>query len=124
MSNHKKQTIAELSKRLLKAGFRVFIAYNGEYGFYTDEAGSRLISFEIRYLSLHFSGNYASKGNGTGWVISDGDERDYKEMFDAPPPHWAVGNGSYSLTTLNQHLDTYQRSSKYIEIKQENEDEN
>ena len=109
----------ELTDKLKKQGYRVFLADSGTYGFYTNELGSKLVSFQIDLGVLSFSGNYKTdngRQTGTGWRITANDTGDYKAIFNTPAPHWAVGDSKWQYTTLKQHLDTYQKSSKYNEL--------
>ena len=119
MGNYKQDMIREIAEDIKKAGFRVFLAASGTYGFFTDAEGSRVISFQTEILSLSFSGNYKTdnpKGTGSGWQILEGYPKDFSEIFNSYPPHWAVGSAKWKFTTLDQHLATYQKSSKYQEI--------
>jgi hypothetical protein len=116
--NHKTQSINELTSKIKEQGFRVFIAKSGTYGFFTDTEGSKVVCFQVDFLSPSFSGNYKTdnpKSTGTGWRISDSDTEDYGTIFNAYPPHWAVGDSKWKFTTLDQHLDSYQKSSHYSE---------
>lgn len=117
--SHEKETIQELVPEIKKAGFRVFLAESGRYGFYTDKEGSRLVSFQVDYLSPSYGGKYKTDQpakTGTGWRIAEGYDKDFKEMFNECAPHWAVGDANWKYTTLEQHLDFYQKSSKYKEV--------
>lgn len=112
-----KQDIAkDLAASIKAAGFRVFLSGNGEYGIYTDAEGSRVVSFSSEYGMPKFSGNYttsAPRHTGTGWRLR---VASFTEMFNEIPGSWAVGSATWKYTTLKQHLDTYQSSSKYTEI--------
>lgn len=117
--NWKQEYIAELAQEILSQGFRVFIAENGTHGFYTDEVGTRVISFQLNYLHPSFSGNYITdnpRSTGTGWQIKDGTVDDYDDVFYEYPPAWAVGDAKWRYSTLQDHLDRYQQSSKYEEV--------
>lgn len=118
MSNYKTNTISDLGEQIKNAGFRVFIANRGTYGFYTDNAGSKVVSFGIDLLRIRFSGNYKTDNpvkTGTGWVIADDSEK-FNDMFNTFPPKWAVGNAKWKFTTLEEYLNTYQVSSNFNEI--------
>jgi len=118
MSNYKQETIKEITNCLRNEGFRVFIAERGNYGFFTDEAGSRVVSFELSPGGPRFTGNYKTddpKTTGTGWLICEGYPRFYREIFDAQPPTWAVGSASWRFTTFKEHTKTHQSSSRYAE---------
>jgi hypothetical protein len=103
-------------------GFRAFVADGGRgmYGFITDAAGSRVLSFSARDWSL--SGNYGppSTESGTGWRM-ERSPRDLRSAADVQaalyshPPIWC-GKGWKRLTTLDQYLAMYGSSSKYLEV--------
>ena len=117
--SHERQTISELVPKIKRQGFRVFLAGSERYGFFTDEDGTRVISFQVDYLSVSFSGNYKTDApgkTGTGWRITDNDTGNYKEIFNSYPPQWATSDSKWKYTTLKQHLGTYQKSSKYTEV--------
>lgn len=116
MSNYKTEAVQQLAQEIKAAGFRPFIAKSGTYGFYTDEAGSRVVCFQLDLGGFKFSGNYKTsqpKQCGTGWQLADGD---YQNMFDQHAPQWALRGAEWKFTTLEQHLATYQRSSQYTEV--------
>lgn len=118
-NDYKKEAIEALAVEIMSAGFRVFIAERGHYGFYTDEAGSRVVSFQYDLGGVSFSGNYktsAPKSCGTGWGLESGT---FAEMFNQSAPRWAVRDAIWSYTTLAQHLATYQASSRYTELQPE-----
>lgn len=117
--NYKTEAVAKLAQEIAKAGFRVFIAKTGTYGFYTDAAGSRVVSFQYDFAGFRYGGNYKSKKSGTGWVLA---EASFADMFAELPPHWATKNEVFeepgervALTTLAEHLAIYQKSSAYVE---------
>jgi len=102
------------------AGFRVFIAESGNYGFYTDKQGSRIVSFQIDSGCITFSGNYRAgvnaRGIGTGWRIQDAHKKTFATMFDETPPYWATNGQPVTMTTLNKELAVYGESSRYTEV--------
>lgn len=112
MSNYKTEAIAQLAEQIAKAGFRVFIAKTGTYGFYTDAVGSKVVSFQYDFASFRYSGNYKSKKCGTGWQL---DTDSFANMFTQSPPRWATKGEEVTETTLEQHLAVYQPSSVYVE---------
>jgi len=115
---YEKELVAELVNEIKAAGFRVFVAESGTYGFYTDAEGTRVVSFGVDLGSTKFSGNYSTdcpSQCGTGWGLGSG-RHDFREMFESYAPRWAVGDAKVSYTTLAQHLKTYQASSKYTEV--------
>jgi hypothetical protein len=118
--SYRQELAAEMAEKIKKQGFRVFLAERGTYGFYTDKEGSKIISFQVDGLRFSLSGNYKTsrpQNTGTGWRITEeGRGADFKQVFEAYPPYWAVGDAAWHYTTLDQHLDTYQSSSKYQEV--------
>lgn len=116
LNSYKTTAIAELGKKIADAGFRVFIARSGTYGFYTDAEGSRVVSFQYDLNGFKFSGNYKTdnpRQTGNGWELEAGS---YREMFEQSPPSWAVGAARWKLSSLVAHLMTYQKSSCYTEF--------
>ena len=115
-TSYKIEAVKELANKIKAAGYRVFIAKSGTYGFYTDASGSRVVSFHYDLGGFKFSGNYKSsqpRSTGTGWQLVEGS---FADMFNQSPTSWAIPSGvTYKLTTLEQHMATYQGSSKYVE---------
>lgn len=120
--NYKIEATQQLAQEIKAAGFRVFIAKSGTYGFYTDETGSRVVSFQFDLGGFKFSGNYKTdqpRITGSGWGLGDGGSftaEGFRSMFESNPPQWAVRQSNWKLTTLEQHLKTYQASSQYTEV--------
>lgn len=113
MSNYKTEAVKELAAEIKEAGFRVFIAKSRTYGFYTNQEGSKIVSFQYDLGGFKFSGNYKSKSSGTGWIMEN--NMSFVEMINSYVPNWATKE-PVKLTTLEQHLATYQQSSSYVEI--------
>ena len=116
----KKQLVKHFANKLVSFGYTVYIAKSGTYGFYTD--GKRCISFGGTWsFSLDISGNYKSTRRGTGWQIakevSDIDAIDAKNWISENPPRWATKGEKVILTTPEQHLKTYGKTSGYTEYK-------
>ena len=111
--DYKKQAIQELVVKLLADGFRPFVAESGTHGFYTNEGGTRLVSFQCDFY-VRFFGNY--KITGTGWLLDEKDSGDYQKMFDECLPRWVVGSATSRATTLAEHLDFYQAANRYKEV--------
>ena len=115
-----KQAAQDAVQAILKAGYRAFLAESGTYGFFTDAEGTRVVSFQCNRLRDSVSGNYKTDNprmTGTGWQIEEGfDPNRIDIYFNAQPPSWATQGAKWQLTTLQQHLDTYQRSSRYEEV--------
>lgn len=114
--SYKVEAVKELANEIKAAGFRAFITKSGTYGFYTDSAGSKVVSFQYDLGGFTFIGNYKSNNphSGTGWgLVTDS----FKAMFAQCPPSWAIPSGyTFKFTTLEQHLKTYQASSQYVEV--------
>lgn len=109
----------EVVQQIKAAGFRPFLAASGTYGFYTDAEGSRVVSFQVDLGMVKVSGNYKTSWpsrTGTGWGLGGFNQTKIAEYFNSYPPRWAVGDATWKLTTLEEHLKTYQSSSKYVEI--------
>ena len=121
----KKQLIKYFADKLVSFGYTVYIAKSGDYGFYTD--GKRCISFGGMWnFSLDISGNYKSSNCGTGWQIEkeicDFDRSDAENWINTNPPYWATKGEPVKLTTPEQHLQTYGKSSGYTEYKGSNDE--
>lgn len=125
MLTQRQKEALEFVELVLDSGYRAFLAERGTYGFYTDAEGSRVVSFQIDCPNS-VSGNYrpvnvAEHGRqlGTGWRIMGRLPESKKELqacFDASAPLWATQGLPVTLVTLEQHLKTYQQSSRYTEI--------
>lgn len=121
-----KERTAELVSKIKSFGYPVYLSEKGNYGFFTNADGSRIISFQIDYFFFNFSANHKSIGLGTGYRITD-DEKcllweidkfctaDFLDsLMNAPVYKSRRKNERFiSWTTLNQHLEMYQQSSKY-----------
>jgi hypothetical protein len=112
--NYKTEAVKQLANEIKEAGFRVFIAKTGSYGIYTNQEGSKVVSFQYDLGGFKFSGNYKSKSCGTGWGLDD--NMTFEAMLNANAPYWATKGEAVKCTTLEQHLATYQKSSEYTEI--------
>lgn len=118
-----RQTIQQLSKAMLDQGFRVFLAESETYGFMTDADGTRVVCFQTDLGIVSLSGNYKTNKpleTGMGWRIGEIDGKfntvNFACLFLSSPPSWALKGASWRFTTLNEHLATYQESSKYREL--------
>lgn len=113
--SYKQEVIAKLAQEILAAGYRVFLAKSGEYGFYTDAEGTRVVSFQYGLCGgAEYSGNYKTEHpsqNGSGWGMYTAS---FDDMFRATP-HVRV-HGWWRYTTLAEHLNSYGSSSGYTEI--------
>lgn len=108
--------LVDVVKDLLAEGWRVFIAKRGDYGFFTNEAGERTVSFDRGLGGLNWSGNYKTsdpRQTGDGWRL---EPSTYMNMFAAYPPQWAVRKTSWKYQTLDMKLAVFQKTSQYEEI--------
>ena len=118
----KVEATKELAEAIKKAGYRVFIAQTGTYGFYTDATGSRVVSFQYDLGGFKFAGNYKTdqpRQTGTGWGMGETWEwtaTGFRTMFSSGPPSEFLRGAKWKFTTLDQHLATYQASSRYVEL--------
>jgi len=105
-----------IAARLAGWGFNVWIAKRGTHGFYCDDTGARVCSFQTISSQVKFSGNYAaSRGSGSGWQIEDNapnDKIQARDWLNRVAPHWA--NKSPVYTSVVQHLQRYQLSSEFV----------
>lgn len=122
--NYKQEGALDFALEAIKCGFRAFIAKSGTYGFYTDEEGTKVISFEYDFGGIKLSGNYktsAPSQTGTGWRIYDPSydhcDENIIDAFRAAPQQWAVRDATWKYTTLDQYLAQYQSSSRFEEVK-------
>lgn len=121
--NSVRQAVA-FAKRIKALGFRVFLAENREYGFITNDDGSRVISFSFS-LEPSLGGNYGppSRESGTGWRLSRSPEslrtvEDVEAAFAETPPAWC-GKGWRYMTTLEQYLKAYGATSRFYEFQED-----
>ena len=115
-ADQQRATITALAQEIKTAGFRPFIAKGGTYGFYTDAAGSRVVSFSLDFGAPIFSGNHVSeapKSHGQGWRMES--RASYADMLSALTPQWA-GGSNCRPKTLKEYQDDYQSSSQFTEL--------
>jgi len=121
-----KERTAELVSKIKSFGYPVYLSEKGNYGFFTNADGSRVISFHIDYFFFNFSANHKSIGLGTGYRITNDEKcllweidtfctaKFLESLINAPIYKSRRKNERFiSWTTLNQHLEMYQQSSKY-----------
>lgn len=122
-----KQRTAELTSKIKSFGYPVYLSEKGNYGFFTNADGIRVISFQIDYFFFNFSANHKSIGLGTGYRITSDEKcllweidtfctaEFLESLINAPAYKSRRKNEKFlSWTTLEQHLKSYQESSKYI----------
>ena len=115
--DYKVEATKELAEKIKLAGFRVFIAKRGTHGFYTDDIGSRVVSFQYDLGGFSFTGQYKTdqpRSTGTGWQLVQ-NNRTFAEMFNERPT-WSLRGAQWKFTTLEQFLATYQASSVFTEL--------
>lgn len=124
MSRHDyvKQAAQEFAQRIVAMGFTVYLADRGTHGIITDDAESRVMSFQFDGVRSTLGGEYGppSTTSGTGWQLSVDPcdlltANDVRKALYAVPPEWA-GSGWKYFTTLAQHLATYDASSRYTRV--------
>jgi hypothetical protein len=117
--NYKREVALEVARRALAEGLRVFLSHDGkgDYGFFTDQAGTRVVSFQADEVGPVFYGNYGppSQESGVGWKITDGIPATLSELLTALPPAWC-GSGWKYLTTMARHLQAYGEPCRYREM--------
>lgn len=126
-TSDKAELLQPLADHLFKLGYHVYLSSGKDYGFFTDQTGDRVCSFQVDFYSVKFSGNYATdnmRSTGTGWRIAPDllvndlvthNAEYFWKMLTATAPHWAVGNAKVKYSTLRDHLRQYGRSSGYAE---------
>ena len=124
MANHyhkRGDPTEDFAKRITDLGFVVYIAERGGYGFVTDSAGTRVLSFSFNDGGS-LSGNYGppSTTSGTGWRMDESPwqlvtAEDVKRALYANPAPWAYrsGKGWSYLSTAEQYLKQYGLSSRF-----------
>lgn len=121
-----KERITELVNKIKSFGYSVYLAERGNYGFFTNSDGSKIVSFQIDYFFFNFSANHKSIGLGTGYRITSDEQcllweidkfctdEFLQKLINAPIYKSRRKNEKFiSWTTLEQHLASYQSSSKY-----------
>ena len=121
-----KERTAELVSKIKSFGYPVYLSEKGNYGFFTNADGSRVVSFQIDYFFFNFSANHKSIGLGTGYRITNDEKcllweidifctaKFLESLINAPVYRSRRKSEKFiSWTTLNQHLAMYQDSSKY-----------
>ena len=116
--NYKQKAIKELTDKMKTEGLRVFLSESGTYGFFTDDAGERIVSFQYD-LTFSFSGNYIAnnpKNAGQGWQITTEVPHKFAPLLNVAYPSWAAPDGIIRYKTVEDYLKLYGPSSKYREI--------
>ena len=115
--NHRQELVKYAAQVIQKHGFKVMIAASGEHGYFTDETGARVCSFQYDLSGeIIFSGNYKSKSNGTGWHLCGAlPENLTKEGLNG----MLYANSQFEFiiyTTEKEHLARYGKSSDYAPL--------
>jgi len=118
--NYQHDIIDHLVSQIMQdESLRVFLAEKGTYGFYTDQDGGSMVSFQCDLGEITFSGNYITsdpRKTGSGWQMGPIESGNYAMVLKATPPSWAVNGATWRLTTVEEHLKNYQSSSRYTEV--------
>ena len=122
-----KERTAELVNKIKSFGYPVYLSEKGNYGFFTNQDGSRLVSFQIDHFFFSFSANHKSIGLGSGYRITNDEQcllwdidnfctaKFLESLINAPVYISRRKNERFLWwTTLEQHLERYQSSSKYV----------
>ena len=121
MTARYRKAVQEWLPFMMKRHARVYLAKSGTYGFFTNEAGDRVVSFQYDVRGLTLSGNYIpdqGSTTGTGWQITEmASPGDVIDAITISPPRWAVGNSNWRYTTEQEYLDRYQKSSDFGLVK-------
>lgn len=119
--NHREQTARDFASYVKGLGFTVYLAKAGTYGFITDDAGERVLSFSFTDGGS-LSGNYGppSTKSGTGWRLEQAPHdlkthTDVRRALYEPAPAFC-GNGWKHYTSVEQHLKLYGDSSAFARI--------
>lgn len=113
----RKRIIKSLAKQIKAEGLRVFLSEDGEHGFFTNEKGDRVVSFQLDYLTSEslFFGNITTEH--TRNICTNHFQIDsflsFKEMLSSTDKK---GYKSVSYCTLEKYLNIYQKSSKFSEL--------
>jgi hypothetical protein len=121
----KLQVIQDYAQHLTKLGFPVYLAESGTHGFFTDDTGERVVSFQFDFFEIHLSGNYtANSEGGTGWQLSNhaGHKPTRAQVvgfLTANAPQWAMRDSRPIYTTADAQLERYGKSSGYALFEKE-----
>lgn len=119
-SVREKDLAKEIADKALAEGLRVWLSDDGEggHGFFSNQEGTRVVSFQNYFGMPRFTGNYGppTRSAGTGWCIQDdiGSSESLSPLLNAYPPSYCVG-WSY-FTTVDQHLKVYGKCCRYKEV--------
>lgn len=113
---YRQDATTSLAQEIKAAGFRVWLAKRGTYGFYTNADGSRVVSFQFDLGGFSFTGQYKSsqpRQCGCGWGLQ---ADSFEGMIQQYAPSWATNGFEYKFTTLDQYLASYGQSSGFVEV--------
>lgn len=129
MKTQNQNEINRLGRVLKGFGYDVYISESGTYGFFCKPDGQKLISFQVDYFFISFSANHKSRGLGSGYRITSDEQcvmwemekwatkEFFESLLDCKPYRSHKSNEVFlSWTTLDQHLATYNSSSKYTKL--------
>ena len=125
-----KDDVLIFADHISRLGFTVYIAKSGTYGFITDDAANRVLSFGFNDGGS-LSGNYGPPSTqcGTGWRMDKGPHslttaEAVREALYANPPDWLRGKGWRYLSTVEQYLQLYGSSSQFTKFEPVSVEEN
>lgn len=122
----KQHRIFALANKIKSFGYNVYLSERNEYGFFTDNESKRLVSFQIDYFFFNFSSNHKSINLGSGvrltndekcieWDIDTWCTYDFLKSLMTSKPYISKRKKEkfISWTTLQEHMEIYNSSSKY-----------
>lgn len=115
---------AQFAARMKALGFTVYLAKSQTYGFITDDAQRRVLSFSMNDGSS-LSGNYGppSRESGTGWRLDRMPEhlltaQDVADALYSIPPSYC-GRGWKRFSSVVDHMAAYGLASGFTKFEEE-----
>jgi hypothetical protein len=116
-AEQKKQVIRQFAELAKEQGFKAYLSYNDEYGYFTDAEGKKVISFQLDFGSVVCSANVKNtSGGGTGYRIETGQKP--KDFYAQGIPSWyhPYCTPKTRFATQEEYQKDFQKSSKFYEI--------
>lgn len=118
--DYRQECVREFAQEVKALGFAVYLAESGTHGVISDGDGLRVMSFQYDLGIIKVSGNYhASRESGTGWQLMPLQypltAEHIRHQLYAMAPGW-TRNTNPTYTTLAEHLEGYNPSSKYTKL--------
>lgn len=117
--NNDKEIILEVANSIKAKGYKVYLAKEGTYGFYTTTDGLKVVCFSVGLGGVKVSGSYKTnkpRKTGNGWRMSDSFRfSDIDSYIKEPAPSWAVGDSKVHYLSEQEYLEKYNESSKFYE---------